>query len=210
VSLLIADIRSLIRAETGNDEDTQYTDDQLDVWLTIEYRKLHKRLSSRFPELYTAVSATTVLTSTNVITKPANLAKIVHVERLEGDRWVALPKATQVTPALDCYLGWYEEGASIVITPDSTAAAGSYRLKFIVSPSSSFPAQDIPNGFDDIIYQNVIAKAKIRIGDDPTPHLQLAERTWNEQVKAQHPRGGNDPEPGFVSGYGAGSYGDEY
>jgi hypothetical protein len=210
VSLTISDIRALIRSETANDEDDQYGDDQLDVWLTIEYRKLHKRLSARFPELYTSTSATTVLTSTNTITKPVNLAKILHVERLEGDRWIALPKATKVTPALDCYLGWHEEGATIIIAPDATAAAGSYRIKFLVSPSDSFPATDIPLGFEDIIFQNVIAKCKIRIGDDPSPHLALAAQTWSEQVKAQHPRQGNDPEPGFVTGYGVGSYGDGY
>lgn len=201
----IADIYNSIRAESANDEDDQVSDAQLNTWLTIEYRKLHKRLSARFPSLYTGTSATTTLvTDQQTITKPSNLAKIVHVERLEGSTWFALPKASKVAPELDAYIGWYEQGSTIVITP-AASAPGSYRIKFVIAPASQFPASDIPTGFEDIIFQKVIAKLQNRIGGDPSPHLDEADRTWKEQVRAQQNRLGGDPEPGFVSGFGSGS-----
>lgn len=203
----VDDYYDIVRAETANDEDTQFTDAQLDLWGTVEYKKLHKRLSNRFPELFTATSDEVVLTTgQQEISKPNNLAKLLHVEREESGVWTALPKATKVTPERDPYLGWREEGALVVITP-AGSAPGTYRLKFVITPSSSWPAGDIPSGFEDIIFQKVIAKCKIRMESDPTPHWQEADRTWNEQVKAQRSRQGTDPEPGFVTGYGAGSDG---
>lgn len=198
----IDDIYALIRSETDNDDDEQVTDTQLGVWLTVEYKKVRRKLSARFPSLFTKTSDPIVVTA-QTLTKPTDFEKLGtygRIERQEGTSWVTIPHASPVNPEGDGYIGHMEQGAAFHLTPASSAP-GTYRFVYISSPSSCFPAADIPMGFEDVIIQKVIAKVQRRIGGDPEPHLEEAKETFDETAAALKagPRLGNAPEPGFVA-----------
>ena len=61
---------------------------------------------------------------------------------------------------------------------------------------------------EDILIQKVTAKAQIRIGGDPRPHLDEARDTYKDLVKAikSTRRQNRGPELGLAVGYGV-SYG---
>lgn len=206
----LADLRAAVRAETDNDEDTQITDAQLNTWFWVEYGKVRRRLSARFPELFTVTSDDiVVLSGQSRITKPLNLERLIRIERCYEDRWEAVPHANKVNPHLDTYLGYREHDDYFWLTP-ADSAPGTYRLIFVTEPETCFPAGDIPRGFEDVIIQKVVAKAQIRIGGDPSPHITEADTTFRQLAKALTPRKSNAPEPGFVQGFGVGSEDNEW
>lgn len=210
--LLLDDLRDLVRSETGNDEDTQITDTQIGTWFWLAYGQLQRELSASFPDLYEKTSGETTLVNGNgTLNKPSDYSKLVRIEVKIGEVWQVVPHASKANPQLDGYVGFEEQGAAFQITP-SAGCAGTYRIIYVFVPSETFPADDIPRGFEDVLIQRVIAKAQIRIGGDPVPHNAEADRVYKRMTKAlKTGRRGVGPEPGLITGYGAGaSYGEDW
>jgi hypothetical protein len=200
--LILSDLIALVRSETGNTDDTQYSDDEVGTWMWIEYGKVRRTLSAKFPELFETTSSNVVVTTASpLINKPSDFEKLVRIEQLIGSDWQTVPHANKVNPHLDSYVGYREQGATLQLTPGASAA-GTYRVVYVRNPSETFPADDIPRGAEDAIIQKVIAKAQIRVGGDPAPHYEEAKNTLKDFIKDYRAgRRSNAPEPGFVSGY---------
>lgn len=200
--MTLAEFYAAVRFETAHDDDQQISDeDHLLPAANTEYRKLRRKLTARFPELFFATSDTTTLSgSSQNIAKPGNFERLERLERLDGSNWVPVPRAQAWDPERTPYLSFREHGANLVVGPVSVAP-GQYRLVFITAPGC-FPAADIPAGFMDVIIQKVCAKVQIRTGGDPAPHLREAEKTEKEMFRALANRMGPAPTPGFQSVYG--------
>lgn len=196
--MTLNELYAAVRAETAHDSDVAIDNEiHLNPWLRLEYLKLRRKLTARFPSLFLTTSDVVTLSgTTQAVPKPANFERLERLEKLSGTEWLPVMGSPSFMPEQACHLGFREEGASLVVGPQAEAP-GQYRMVYVTGPGC-FPAADIPYGFEDVIIQNVIAKVQNRTGGDPAPHLKQAQDTWKEMARALAGRMGPAPQPGFV------------
>lgn len=198
--MTLTELKNDIRNRTAHDGDQQVVDvDHLEPWIHLEYRKLYRKLVRRFPERYIVTSSSTTLSgSTQTIARPAAVGRLLRVERSDLGTWIGVPRSSSFLPELDQYLGFREEGANYVISP-LVEAPGTYRLVYVPKPSAAYVEADIPDGFEEVIIERVVAHVVSRTSeDDAQVHRDLAQECWDEACAALAPTT-EGPEPGFVS-----------
>lgn len=183
-----------IKASTDHDgaADTQVTTAQLLVWIDAAYKKLRRALVDLVPDLYTVVSASVVVTSPATSFSltaggAGNLTltdfeKIRKVERQFGTDWVPMLVAPALTSSIQAFRGYRLRGTSVDLFP-TTQAPGTYRVIYLstgVTIDGTSDTLELPGGADRIIVEEVAARVRIRLDEDPAFHLQMREQTWAE------------------------------
>ena len=177
--------------------DQQLPSDAIIRRLDDEYRRLRRRLSAEFPTLYEGLSSVSTLTgSTTSFAKPTDCETVRVVEKQSGAYWTSLPVAPSLNRDEIGALCFYEQGANIVLTP-AGSAPGSYRVFYVMAPASTVTTYDVPDGLEGIIVEKTSAWGRQRHDEDPTFHLQEAQRIWDEQYMALWNRYGSSGQPGL-------------
>jgi hypothetical protein len=105
-----------------------------------------------------------------------------------ADTWKPIRKWSFTTRNMIYSLSYRFIGDTMYIQPSDQATSYPYRVWYIfkapaVVSTSLSTALSIPDGLDEYIKQGVAAKMRIRLDDDPAPHLQ-AQGISKQEIKA--------------------------
>jgi len=162
-----------------------------------EYRTLRRRLSAEFPTIYEKTSTTVTLAgSTTSFAKPTDCETIRVLEKQAGDRWSSLPVVTSLNrDEVNC-LAFYEAGANVVIVPPASAP-GTYRMFYIAEPAATVSTYDVPDGIERMLVEMGSAFIRQRHNEDPTYHIQRAEKIWEDAFMGLWRRYGSHGQSGL-------------
>jgi hypothetical protein len=201
--MLKSEARTAIRS-TYEDVAGAPTDSELNVWLDLEQKLFRRELTIAAPTLYQKVDATqTIANGAETLALPSDYDSLIRVERLDGVTWLPVDVSDALTTQIGA-VAVREEGAAIKIGPTLISGA-SYRLIYnpvpasLASTNSPDETLAIPVGCEDILIERVAARARVKLEEDPSPHLTRAAAVWNEQKRALRRRYGRMPVPGLRS-----------
>jgi hypothetical protein len=225
--VLISDVITAVRAITGHDVDTQFSDStQLLPVLAQEYRRLRRWLCVHAPTLCESMGTAVIapvgatyyatmtidgvtavavaMTAINLIPKSimTNFERIVKVEKDVGG---GLYSPIMVSDGLNWEQLYttcvHEQPTRLVISPDS-ATVGTWRLTWTVGCPATIAtstALDLPAGLEDVVINRGAEFVSIR--HDPNQAAYFKRRA-DDILKEQKPllmqRYGSMPEPGIV------------
>lgn len=180
----------MVRANTAHDSDTQVTQAQIQAWLDQAYHRLRKLIASVAPSLYSKVSATQVLsTSDPNFDLPSDYDRPLLFEKLETTVWVGVDTVDQTSPDLTIGRGWEEIGAGltggVIRVSPASQADGSFRLTYVALPDLTENGGNytlrVPAGLEELITEAVSARARTRLNEDKDIHLTEVDRLWAQQ-----------------------------
>ena len=196
-----AEARTAIQASYENVGGAPSTA-ELNAWLDIEHKLFRRELSRSVPSLYTTTSSTQALTAADPdFDLPADFDRVVRFERLYGDTYLPVDVSDGLSPHAGD-LTFREEGTTLKAAP-SAQVAGTYRLVYVQTPgelsaeSSTNGVLLVPPGCEDVILERVSARARAKLQEDPTPHLQRAADVWTQQRRVLMSRYGRHGQPGL-------------
>lgn len=205
MSMTRSEARTVIRANTDHEgaSDTQVTTTQLDTWIDLENKLLAREVALIAPTLYTKTDDEQELASGDTdgsLNLPDDFERIVRIEKqVSGDVWYPLSISDGLSPHTGSTLTAREEEDCYIISPDAIMA-GTYRLVYVrqaVTMSDDSDTLDVPSGCEDVLIERVCARVRGKLDEDPSLHLQNADRTWRVQKQALRRRYGKSPEPGI-------------
>jgi hypothetical protein len=189
---LLADIR----AATDHDTDTAVTDAQLTSWINQEYFAVRRVLGDVAPTLYTAATTFSIVAGNTYTIVAADFSKVRRLERSNGSSYDPMRVASAVDPEGSCDYTFLERSTVLEIYP-SNAAVTSYRLNYITKPAkltAGADVCDVPEGVERVIVEKVAARVRIRLEEDPSPHLQAASAALQEAKSYLQKRYGTHAE----------------
>lgn len=205
----VKDISTLARSATNRDSSGVVSATQITSWINLEYKRVRRELARIAPQLYTAVSNTTVLSGVqNTIAKPADFQALRRVEKLSDDgiHFFPVQATDELGPDMD-ELNWREQGANILLgTWDAIDLPGTYRLIYVQQPttlqwdpSDDNPNDtlDLPDGVEDVVAERVSARVRERVEEDSAPNLRRADEVWREAARGLRERYGEHPHGGL-------------
>ncbi len=171
----------------------------LNTWIDLEHKLVLRELAHAAPSSVAAVSSNQTLASGDTeLFPPAFMESVIRVERQSGSAWVPVDVSDELTPHIGG-LTYREESGALVVSP-TQLAPGTYRIVYTVAAATMTADGDllqVPPGIEDVIIERVAARCRVRLDEDPTPHLQRADAVWKAQLKALKKRYGRHPVPGL-------------
>lgn len=226
--MLISEVITAVRAITGHDVDTQFSDStQLLPVLQQEYRRLRRWLCVHAPTLCESMGTTVIapvgatyyatmtidgvaaapvaMTAMNLIPKSimTNFERIVRVDLdVGGGIFSPIRVSDGLNDTPDSKTTVREQPTRLVIYPDS-AAVGTWRLTWVSGCPSSITtstALDLPAGLEDVIINRGAEFVSIRHDPNQAGYFAArADRILKEQKPLLMKRYGSMPEPGIVN-----------
>lgn len=169
----------MVRADTGHEFDTQFTQQQLFDWLLAEYSIFRREIAAVAPSYYAKLSPTQVLSSADPdFDLPLDYESLIRFERLEGALYAPVDVADELAPELEA-LAFREEAGVLRLAP-GVFVSGTYRMCYVPTP---VVAADytifVPPGCELVLVERLNARVRRKFGEDPTPHLQAAKLLWH-------------------------------
>lgn len=191
--------RTAVRS-TFEDTAGAPTDTELNTWIDIEHKLLLRKIGEAAPSTMTLVTTpTTLAAGTDQVSLPADFETLIRFERQVGTRWEPVDRSDDLSPHLG-YRTFREEGFGTIVVSPIELAPGTYRAVYTWLPSTLTADANllqVSPGFEDVIIERVAARCRVKLEEDPTPHLQRAEKVWTEQIRALKKRYGRHPDPGL-------------
>jgi hypothetical protein len=183
--MLRSQVETMVRADTGHEFDTQFTQQQLYDWLLAEYSVFRREVAAIAPTFYAKLSATQVLTLADPdFDLPLDYESLIRFERLTGVSYVPVDVADELAPEMEL-LAFREEAGVFRLAPTADAA-GTYRMCYVPTP---VVAADytivVPPGCELVIVERLNARVRRKFNEDPTPHLQAAKLLWHGEPGGQ-------------------------
>lgn len=225
--MLFSDLITSVRAITGHDVDTQFSDStQLLPVLQQEYRRLRRWLGQVVPNLceltgtvvvasagatYTATmtidgvtGSPVAMTASNLIPKSimTDFERIRRVEKLiGGDTYYPLNVVDDLNCANSKQLSVHEQPDRFAIYP-TAEALGTFRLTWVSGAPSSITTGttvNLPVGLEDVMINRGAEFVSIRHDPQQAPYFRdRAEMILKEQKRLLISRYGAMPAPGFT------------
>jgi hypothetical protein len=208
--MTLAEMVADVRAATDQDASGQVPPDAYRRWIDQEYQAVRRLLGSLIPSLYLARVSFTIATGNTWAITPPLWGRLHLLERDNGPgNYVALAAANPLDPER---IPWryvqavLERGNVLEIYPELTAA-GNYRATYIAQParlavdgSADGTVVDVPPEFDRVIAERVAARVRVRVEEDPAPHIRAAEEALREGKWYLRRRYGVMAEAGILEG----------
>jgi hypothetical protein len=185
-----------IRAATAIDASQVVTDTVIKLFINEDYPALFRKVADLSPgcaDRVTKVATFDIAAgqSSYTIASPiTDFAKARKVGRRASASlpYVPLRLAPFATAEQSCELSWRPRGLVLEVFPatlaPNVAGVDNYQLSYIYKPvllASSGDVVDLPDGVERILVQLASAKVRIRLKDDPAPHMALARAAWDEE-----------------------------
>jgi hypothetical protein len=185
-----------IRAATAIDASQVVTDTVIKLFINEEYPALCRKVADLSPgcaDRYTKAASFDIAAaaSTYTIASPiTDFAKPRKVGRRASASlpYLPLPLAPFATAEHAGSLSWRPRGLIIEVFPatlaPNVAGVDNYQLSYIYRPTllaAGADVVDLPEGVERILVQLASAKVRIRLKDNPAPHLALAKAAWDEE-----------------------------
>lgn len=187
---LITDAKAATDHEAAGDE--QIGTSVWQGWVADEYQAVRRLLRELAPTLYIADTTFTITSGNTWSIVPTDWDSLYRLQRLGSDGYYfPLDLANPLDPE-DVVDDWafLERGTVLEIYP-STSATGSYKATYVQTPSlSGNYTLSVPGGIEAIIRERVAARARTKLDEDPSAHMQMAKLMWDEQAPALRRRYG--------------------
>ena len=204
--MLISDVLTAVRAVTGHDVDTQFSDaTQLLPVLAQGYRRLRRWLCVHAPNLCEQ-SLAVVLTGTNVILKSAltDFERIRKIERMQANgSYYPIIVHDELNSNQSRDLCAHEQPLQFVLMPTS-AAPGSYLVTWVSGAPATIATTttlDLPAGLEDVLINWGAAWVSVRHEvnrGDAAYFTKAADDILKEQKRLLMNRYGVMSSPGMV------------
>lgn len=169
-----------VRAVTDQDNSKTPTDAQLIIWIDQANQELRALLGRVRPREFVKVSSTYALTSGNTMTISGNLNVSDYLSfygldyLLDGNSTYVRVRPFNFANRNSVWERCYQlEGNTLRILP-TDLALGTYRLWYIAAHAAVTAAIDtitLPVGGQNCLVQAVAIKVRVRLGQDPAPHI---------------------------------------
>lgn len=168
-SYLASAIISDIRSSTDQEDSSQVDDTELLPWIDSEYQSLRRRFAEVAPEMFSALHDFTIsgTTTYDLAANVATFSKVLGLfYRANENAYVELAVA-------EVQNGEYTGGN----------VDGSYRLRFLTRATkvnATNVSLSLPAGADRIIVERVSARVRVKVDEDPSFHMQEANRVTQD------------------------------
>lgn len=193
----------------------QETSDQVGVatyrrWVDQEYQHVRRLIGDLVPTLYMGRVSFTIASGSNSWTiTPGTWSKLYRLETDGGPgNYVPLCAADPLDPEripLGFTKAVLERQGVLDVYPEATAP-GNYRATYVIQPArlSTAGADDgasieVPAEFERVIVERAAVRVRMRLEEDPTPHLKAAEDALREAKWYLRQRYGVMPQLGVTT-----------
>ena len=169
--MTVAEAITAVRSATAHDADQQVTDTQIQNELDREYKRVRRRIAMFAPSMYQKVQDNIQVPSVapgvpaNCVAKPDDFERVLTFDRQLGNQIYA---PLTMMPQLNAQSGRKQD------------VSGIYRLTYIMRPIDGYTTFDVPEGAEDIITQAVCGWVRQRHNEDPTWHMNRADKLFDE------------------------------
>jgi hypothetical protein len=183
-----------VRGGTNKNNTAGPVSDTLIVlWLNEALPVLWRRVADLLPDFFEKITADFTLgagvTTMDLSGAPLSLTdfgKIIEVQQKVGADYFELPVARQTNPEQSFTLSYKRRGANTLdFYPLVSAPGQTFRVRYVskqptLAVASPNAVLGLPDGCEGALVQEVSARVRGRMEEDPTFHLQVRESAWKD------------------------------